>query len=126
MERVTDDQYALINGKIRHCPRGVDQFFELLEEAHRQDEQALSSSAAADAPSNVPAAALSNKERRESKKRFDAVQRRLDKLRSEPDRIDQELSQRLLDLQNEKASVEAEISSLEDEWLELADLLGID
>ena len=133
MERVTDDQYALINGKIRHCPRGVDQFFELLEEAHRQDEQALSSSAAADAPSNVPAAALSNKERRESKKRFDAVQRRLDKLRSEPDRIDQELSQHdptdyqgLLDLQNEKASVEAEISSLEDEWLELADLLGID
>ena len=133
MERVTDDQYALINGKIRHCPRGVDQFFELVEEAHRQDEQALSSSAAADAPSNVPAAALSNKERRESKKRFDAVQRRLDKLRSEPDRIDQELAQHdptdyqgLLDLQNEKASVQAEISSLEDEWLDLADLLGIE
>ena len=28
MERVTDDQYALIGGKLRHCPRGVDEYLE--------------------------------------------------------------------------------------------------
>ena len=32
MERVTDDQYALIDGKVRHCPRGVDEYLELLAE----------------------------------------------------------------------------------------------
>ena len=30
MERVTDNQYALINGKIRHLPRGVDEYLELV------------------------------------------------------------------------------------------------
>lgn len=35
MERVTDDQFALINGKLTHCPRGVDEYLELLEEDRR-------------------------------------------------------------------------------------------
>ena len=147
MERVTDDQYALIGGKLRHCPRGVDQFFELVEEAHCQEERVTSNSS--DAAADTAGAAhneqsdagtvsdsdsgLSNKERREYKKRFDAVQRRLEKLREEPGRLDRELAQHdptdyqgLLDIQNEKAAVDSEIASLEDEWLELADLLGIE
>ena len=32
MERVTDDQYALIGGKVVHCPRGVDEYLQMLEE----------------------------------------------------------------------------------------------
>ena len=32
MERVTDDQFALIDGHLRHCPRGVDEYLELLDE----------------------------------------------------------------------------------------------
>ena len=35
MERVTDDQFALIDGKLTHCPRGVDEYLELLEEDRR-------------------------------------------------------------------------------------------
>ena len=31
MERVTDDQYALIDGKVRHVPRGVDEYLEMLD-----------------------------------------------------------------------------------------------
>ena len=31
MERVTDDQYALLNGRVRHCPGGVDEFLDLLD-----------------------------------------------------------------------------------------------
>ena len=125
----------------------VDQFFELVEEAHCQEERVTSNSS--DAAADTAGAAhneqsdagtvsdsdsgLSNKERREYKKRFDAVQRRLEKLREEPGRLDRELAQHdptdyqgLLDIQNEKAAVDSEIASLEDEWLELADLLGIE
>lgn len=32
-ERVTDQQFALIDGRLRHVPRGVDEYLELLEEA---------------------------------------------------------------------------------------------
>lgn len=36
MERVTDNQFALIGGKVVHVPRGVDEYLELLEE-HEKD-----------------------------------------------------------------------------------------
>ena len=32
MERVTDHQFALIDGVLRHVPRGVDEYLELLDE----------------------------------------------------------------------------------------------
>ena len=39
MERVTDHQFALIDGKVRHLPRGVEEYLELTEEraARRAD-----------------------------------------------------------------------------------------
>ena len=33
MERVTDHQFALVNGKVRHLPRGVEEYLELAEAA---------------------------------------------------------------------------------------------
>ena len=36
MERVTDHQFALINGKVRHLPGGVDEYLRLAEEADRE------------------------------------------------------------------------------------------
>lgn len=35
-ERVTDHQYALIDGHLRHVPRGVDQYLELLADQERK------------------------------------------------------------------------------------------
>ncbi len=35
MERVTDDQFAVIDGKVRHLPRGVDEYLEIM--ASRED-----------------------------------------------------------------------------------------
>ena len=32
MERVTDHQFALIDGKLRHLPRGVEEYLELADE----------------------------------------------------------------------------------------------
>lgn len=36
MERVTDHQFALIDGKVRHLPGGVDEYLRLAEEADRE------------------------------------------------------------------------------------------
>lgn len=46
MERVTDDQFALIEGKVVHVPRGVDEYLELLEDRTHAKQKGGSSSAA--------------------------------------------------------------------------------
>ena len=46
MERVTDDQFALIEGKVVHVPRGVDEYLELLEDCAQAKQNGGSSSAA--------------------------------------------------------------------------------
>lgn len=45
MERVTDDQFALIEGKVVHVPRGVDEYLELLEDRAHAKQKGGSSSA---------------------------------------------------------------------------------
>lgn len=45
MERVTDNQFALIDGKIIHCPRGVDDYLELVEEQRKAQEAGAGGSA---------------------------------------------------------------------------------
>lgn len=46
MERVTDDQFALIEGKVVHVPRGVDEYLELLEDRAQAKQNGGSSNAA--------------------------------------------------------------------------------
>lgn len=36
MERVTDHQFALVDGTVRHLPRGVDEYLELMDERSRE------------------------------------------------------------------------------------------
>ena len=74
---------------------------------------------------------MTNIERRELKKRFDAISRKLDKLSNEPTRLRKELSetdasdyQALLAKQAEIDAMEDEIADLETEWLELSERLG--
>lgn len=142
MERVTDDQFALINGYVRHVPGGIDEYLSLLESTLKPESSvdslskpSVSSSGRASAEiesaSDRPAALLSNTERKTLKKRFDAVSRKLEKLSEKPAQLHDELLnidvtdyQALLDKQAEIAKCEQEIEELETEWLELSDLLG--
>ena len=74
MERVTDHQFALIDGKVRHLPGGVDEYLRLTEEAEREAAEASSAKATAKAvpgkrasgePAERTAPALSGGEQRE-------------------------------------------------------------
>lgn len=125
MERVTDDQYALIDGEVRHVPGGVDEYLKLLDEQATQAKK----KACTPAPhkqNNKPAGA----ERREIKRKHDAIGRKLQKLDGEPDRIRKEMQTcdpsdfaTLQQLTEQLAQTEQQISSLEDEWLALDEQL---
>ncbi len=137
MERVTDDQYALIDGAITHVPGGVDEYLERLGSAkpmgHPTQAPAPNASEPQEPSRDASGGQLSNQERREAKKRFDAVARRLEKVSAEPDRLRGELAQvpatdfkALMDKQAEVDAAESLIEELETEWLELSELLGIE
>ena len=135
MERVTDDQFALIDGHVRHVPGGVDEYLSLLSaKAHASSQDPSDASTKGD--KSVPAvdkeSTLSNAERRELKKRYDAVSRRLEKLEVEPDRLRAKMADvdpsNYAELMAAQAAVdecEQEQASLEEEWLELSEKLGL-
>ncbi len=140
IERVTDDQFALVGSTLRHVPGGVDEYLALA--AAMPNKGQVKAAAAQSVPgvtteassneAQVKDTGLTNTERREHKKRYDAVARRLEKLEGEPDRLRQKMAEvnpsnyaELMEAQAALDACLAEISSLEDEWLELSDLLGL-
>ena len=140
MERVTDDQFAIIDGEIRHVPGGTDEYLRLLNESIQKRNSTpetrgsmVASDGAPDSGDSGAKPTLSNSERRELKKRYDSVTRRIDKLSGKPDQLRAEMSAMdpsdyagLLDQQKKIDDVLSEIDELENEWLELAERLGLD
>lgn len=144
MERVTDDQFALMEGKIRHVPGGVDEYLKNIDSSrHVKDGPKAASSTKtyamgenyADEKSEDTEGSsrhvLTNQERRELKKRFDSVERRLKKAEIVPDQVqvqmasaDQSDAETLMRLQKELEDAKAAVSELENEWLELSERLG--
>ena len=126
LERVTDDQYSLIDGKLLHCPGGVDEYLDRLD-AWRTPAEVVQVR-----KSTQKSGGLSNNERRELKKRFDAVERRMAKAEGEPDRLREELTQidptdyaALVSKQAEIDAAQEALEELETEWLELSEKLGL-
>lgn len=141
MERVTDDQYALIDGKVRHCPRGVDEYLELLAErdaavgSGRSFADVTRQTGASQANEEKPAcvSAYSNAELREMKKRLASLNKKMgtaakkvEDKQAEMDAADPTDFVRLGELQAELDALRAAKEELEDEWLELADALGVE
>ena len=140
VERVTDDQFALMGSTLTHMPGGVDQYLELVnagasmgatpgaKQTNARQEGVSGDNTKTSAPAEK---GLSNAERRERKKRFDAVARRLEKLDGEPERLRAQMDSvdpsnfsALMEAQAKVDACEAEIDALEEEWLELSELLG--
>ncbi len=128
MERVTDNQYALLGGALRHVPGGVDEYLKLIP-------RRVSVSAVPRQGTSKPSASggLSNAERRELKKCYDAVSRRLQKLEGEPERLEVAMAavdasdyEALMASQKKIDDARKEIAALEDEWLDLSERLGLE
>ncbi|MET0590963.1 MAG: ABC-F family ATP-binding cassette domain-containing protein [Naasia sp.] len=134
MERVTDQQYAVMHGHLRHLPRGVDQYLEL-RKAESASAGDASSAVGAAAPSASAAgapmeSALSGAERRTAEKELASLDRRIQKASTERKRLmddfaahDQSDYEGLGSLQSELAAIDDKIADLETSWLVVSEQL---
>ena len=119
LERVTDQQYAIFNGTLRHLPGGVDQYLRLTKERpaaaiRRSGPQPVE---------NTSGAALYN-----AQKEIGAIERKLSKLTKQISGMhstmaahDQSDFTGLADLTARLRALESETAELEDRWLMLSD-----
>jgi len=134
IERVTDRQFAILDGHLRDLPRGVEQYLELRRatDAARgagSDVPAASTTQPAPAvPSGPPA--LAGAERRTAEKELSSIDRRLEKLAGEIARMHERLAVHdqgdyvgLGVLGDELRALEASVAELETRWLEVSETL---
>ena len=128
MERVTDQQYALINGTFRHLPGGVDEYLQLsASAAAAPSTKAVDSSPLGkqDAGSNS-AAKASGAEVRAAQKEINQIDRKLAKLADQKAKLDEKMASHdpsdyegLAALSAEQQGIQDEIDELEIRWVEL-------
>lgn len=139
MERVTDQQYAVIDGSFRHLPGGVDEYL-ALSAAGAGGSAAGSAQARSTAPTQkastqeaeAPAKPkVSGAEQRAAQKESGAIERRLAKLATEQEKLSEQMSAHdasdyagLAALGEQQQALQDEIDELEMRWLELSELLG--
>jgi ABC transport system ATP-binding/permease protein len=124
LERVTDQQYAILDGRLRHLPGGVDEYLRLTSHA------ASSSIPKAAEPKSAEPQAMSGAQRRAAEKELAATDRQLARL---ADRIaakhteladhDQSDHVVITRLTQELRSLEDEVAATEVRWLELSEVL---
>jgi ATPase subunit of ABC transporter with duplicated ATPase domains len=130
VERVTDQQYAVMDGGLRHLPRGVDQYLELLAKQQRDAERgSKTDTAAVQKPSGPPK--LAGAELRNAEKEFAAGGRKIEKLNGQIAALHVKMAEHdqsdyagLGELSTELSTLQASLSAVETRWLELSELLG--
>ena len=151
LERITDTQYAVLDGTVRHVPGGVEQYLAL----RAASEEAAAGSASSRATgagssgaagsgsgaggagpsgsggSSAVAPALSGAEAHAAQKELGAIERRMQKLEKQTESLhaklaghDQSDYQGLQEITAQLQEVERENEELEERWLELSEQLG--
>ena len=124
-ERVTDHQYAVLGGHVRHLPGGVDEYFAL-----RQREDATPRQVQKRTEPAEDASGLSPAEHRRITKEVQAVTRKLERIDSEVARLDSTIAKHgrsdfegLAELSASRNELLEEKDELELQWLELSEQL---
>lgn len=136
LERVTDQQFAILGGRLRHLPGGVDEYLRLRKLEAQSGSGAADASASGGADradaSGTPASgpALSGAELRAAQKELAALERRLGKLQEQIDAAKTALADHdqadYVGLGAEMqriGALEAEMAELELRWYELGELV---
>ena len=125
LERVTDQQYALLDGRLRHVPGGVDEYLRLLAERVAADRPTAADGGTAP---GEPHAGPSAAEQRAARKELAAVERRLSRLTADAAKLEAAMAEHdptdhvgLVELHGRLDALTGEIAELEDRWLALAD-----
>ncbi len=135
MERVTDDQYALIGGRLRHLPGGVGEYLALADEEESAMRERAGSHQPAHPASASPAAparskGLSNAEERALKKlvlsldrKMSTARKKIDELQASMFEVDPTDFVGLGEVQSRIDEVRAQLEEYELEWLEASEKL---
>ena len=136
MERVTDHQFALVDGHIRHLPRGVEEYLEMSARAPKPVAHAKAPQGVAAGESAKDAAAgdgpqLSGGEIRELKKRMRSCENKTNTLRGKIEQAQADMAaadpsdfEALGKFQQQIDDFQAQIDELDEQWLEAAEALG--
>ncbi len=123
IERITDQQYAILNGTLRHLPGGVDEYLRLTERSGADDVPAPLAAEEPQAKTDGPSSA----ELRARRKQIEAVERRIKRLTASVEQLQAELEAHdptdyvWLTEQGEKLQeAKAQLAEQEDLWLELS------
>jgi ATPase subunit of ABC transporter with duplicated ATPase domains len=129
LERITDNQYAVMEGHFTHLPNGVDQYLAL--RAKQMAAPSVSVTAQATATMNKPVPKLAGAELRNAEKEFGSIERKIAKQQADVAEIHAKMAAHdqndyvgLGEYAAEISKCEGTIADLEMRWLELSDLLG--
>ena len=129
LERVTDQQFALINGKVVHLPGGVQDYLDMVESADRE---------AADAPGQASTEETGNHNqakaervaKRNLSKQASAIERKLAKLAGQRKDLERQMAehdpsdyQGLNELNSKLKDLTEQSDQLEEEWLTIGEEL---
>ncbi|MGK2869125.1 MAG: ABC-F family ATP-binding cassette domain-containing protein [Mycobacterium sp.] len=125
LERVTDQQFGILGGRLRHLPGGVDEYLRL-RTAH-----ASTTGATASKPAAKSAAAISGADLRATQKEISAIERKLMKLDGQIKEAQQRQAEHdqgdydgLRVLTAALRELEVEVTTLEERWLQLSEQIG--
>lgn len=126
LERVTDQQYALLgDGQLRHLPGGVDQYLELRKHSLSGSKAGTESKSKEAAKSSLSGAAL-----RDAEKNLARLERALEKLSGDEAKLHEQMAQHdpsdyqgLAEMAAKQAEYNAKRDQLEVDWLEASELL---
>lgn len=125
MERVTDQQYAVLDGQLRHLPGGIDEYVELSRE-RRSAAGGMGTFGTEPADSSSTDGAA----RRALEKEVASIERRLQRLAQESAKLheamaahDQSDYEGLAAFTDQLREAEAQTAHLEERWLEVSDRL---
>ncbi|WP_350258806.1 ABC-F family ATP-binding cassette domain-containing protein [Scrofimicrobium sp. R131] len=134
VERVTDQQYAILDGTLRHLPGGVDEYLALSAAGGGSGlpESSVGSGPAVSglAESGLAMSGLSGAERRALEKELAAIERKLARISGEIAKVHEQMAAHdqsdysgLSDLTAKLRAKEDEVDDLESRWLELSNSL---
>lgn len=125
LERVTDQQYAILDAKLRHLPGGVDEYLRLRAMQDAEPSRSASTGGSASTPG------LQGAELRAAQKEASATERRIEKLQQQIDKAkaalvdhDQADYEGLGKEMQRISALEGERDELEMRWFELTETIG--
>jgi ATP-binding cassette subfamily F protein uup len=123
LERVTDQQYAILDGRLRHLPGGIDEYLRLAEQGNARRLAAAETKR----PSSPE---TSGAELRAAQKEIAAIDRRLARLAGQIDAKHRELADHdqsdhvgISRLTQQLRDMEGDVTELENRWMDVSEVL---